>query len=228
MLRPSDKHHPVVGEAFHGGFLPDLGSVSQLQLHLDGTLRGKRRGAAGERPNERRWGWRPGGTGPIASSTGAHGHSRTINTQKGFGGGRVGKTGKAPWQQQKTGPTGEGVGGSRCHRESAGRRPRARCQGRSVLPSAPPHPLPALRRQDHGSKCVRAPRRRREQREAGKAACEEKFPVTPALSQRRRAARGGGPEETRATHSPSRPCLGRRYRRGARCRPPPPPRSPNS
>lgn len=49
VLRPSDKHHPVVGEALYGGFLPDLGSVSQLQLHLDGTLRGKRRGAAGER-----------------------------------------------------------------------------------------------------------------------------------------------------------------------------------
>lgn len=45
MLRPSDKHHPVVGEAFHGGFLPDLGSVSQLQLHLDGTLRGEEAGS---------------------------------------------------------------------------------------------------------------------------------------------------------------------------------------
>lgn len=44
VLGPSDKHHPVVGEALHRGFLPDLGSVPQLQLHLDGALR---RGEAG-------------------------------------------------------------------------------------------------------------------------------------------------------------------------------------
>lgn len=49
----SDKHHPVVGEAFHCGFLPDLGSVPQLQLHLNGALWGERRGAAGEGPRKR-------------------------------------------------------------------------------------------------------------------------------------------------------------------------------
>lgn len=30
VLRSSDKHHPVVGEAFHGGFLSELGTVTKL------------------------------------------------------------------------------------------------------------------------------------------------------------------------------------------------------
>lgn len=30
VLWSSDKHHPVVGEAFHGGFLSDLGTMTKL------------------------------------------------------------------------------------------------------------------------------------------------------------------------------------------------------
>lgn len=30
VLRSSDKHHPVVGEAFHSGFLSELGTVTKL------------------------------------------------------------------------------------------------------------------------------------------------------------------------------------------------------
>lgn len=39
VLRAAHEHHPVVGEALHGGFFPHLGAVPQLQLHLHGTLR---------------------------------------------------------------------------------------------------------------------------------------------------------------------------------------------
>lgn len=39
VLRAAHEHHPVVGEALHCGFLPHLGAVPQLQLHLHGTLR---------------------------------------------------------------------------------------------------------------------------------------------------------------------------------------------
>lgn len=38
VLGSSNKHHPVVGKPLHGGFLPNLGSVPQLQFHLNGTL----------------------------------------------------------------------------------------------------------------------------------------------------------------------------------------------
>lgn len=38
VLRTADKHHPVMGEAFHRDFLPHLGTVTEFQLHLDGTL----------------------------------------------------------------------------------------------------------------------------------------------------------------------------------------------
>lgn len=38
-LWPSDKHHPVMGEAFCCHFLPQLGSVAQLQLHLHCALK---------------------------------------------------------------------------------------------------------------------------------------------------------------------------------------------
>lgn len=38
VLRPADKHHPVVCEALSGGFLPDLSAVPELQLHLNSTL----------------------------------------------------------------------------------------------------------------------------------------------------------------------------------------------
>lgn len=30
VLWSSDKHHPVVGEALHGGFLSDLGTMTKL------------------------------------------------------------------------------------------------------------------------------------------------------------------------------------------------------
>lgn len=52
VLGPADEHHPVVGEALHGGFLPDLGSVPQLQLHLNGARAGHAWGAgsAGRSP----------------------------------------------------------------------------------------------------------------------------------------------------------------------------------
>lgn len=30
VLWSPDKHHPVVGEAFHGGFLSDLGTMTKL------------------------------------------------------------------------------------------------------------------------------------------------------------------------------------------------------
>lgn len=39
VLRTAHEHHPVVGEALHGGLFPHLGAVPQLQLHLHGTLR---------------------------------------------------------------------------------------------------------------------------------------------------------------------------------------------
>lgn len=39
VLRTPNKHHPVVGEALHRGFLPHLGAVTEFQLHLDRTLR---------------------------------------------------------------------------------------------------------------------------------------------------------------------------------------------
>lgn len=39
-LWPSDKNHPVVGEAFRRHFLPQLSSVAQLQLHLHCALNG--------------------------------------------------------------------------------------------------------------------------------------------------------------------------------------------
>lgn len=58
VLGPADEHHPVVGEALHGGFLPNLGSVPQLQLHLNGALRGeaaggqRRAGGRGRAPRE--------------------------------------------------------------------------------------------------------------------------------------------------------------------------------
>lgn len=39
-LWPSDKNHPVVGEAFRCHFLPKLSSVAQLQLHLHRALNG--------------------------------------------------------------------------------------------------------------------------------------------------------------------------------------------
>lgn len=39
VLRAAHEHHPVVGEALHGGFFPHLGAVPQLELHLHGTLR---------------------------------------------------------------------------------------------------------------------------------------------------------------------------------------------
>lgn len=42
VLRAAHEHHPVVGEALHGGFFPHLGAVPQLQLHLHGTLRAAR------------------------------------------------------------------------------------------------------------------------------------------------------------------------------------------
>lgn len=42
-LWPSDKHHPVVGEAFRCHFLPQLSSVAQLQLHLHRALNRDRR-----------------------------------------------------------------------------------------------------------------------------------------------------------------------------------------
>lgn len=38
VLRTADKHHPVMGEALHRGFLPHLGTVTEFELHLDGTL----------------------------------------------------------------------------------------------------------------------------------------------------------------------------------------------
>lgn len=157
VLRPSDKHHPVVGEALHGGFLPDLGSVSQLQLHLDGTLRGKRRGAAGERPSKRRWGWRPGGTERTAGGAGTHGHSRTINTAGRIWWMRAGKPARHRCNNKKTAPQARACDSSGCHRQSAGWPPGARCQGRSALPGAPRRSLPALRRRrDRGSLRVRA------------------------------------------------------------------------
>lgn len=39
-LWPSDKNHPVVGEAFRCHFLSQLSSVAQLQLHLHCALKG--------------------------------------------------------------------------------------------------------------------------------------------------------------------------------------------
>lgn len=30
VLWSSDKHHPVVGKAFHSGFLPDLGTMTKF------------------------------------------------------------------------------------------------------------------------------------------------------------------------------------------------------
>lgn len=39
VLGSADKHHPVVREALGGGFLPDLGTVTELQPHLDSSLR---------------------------------------------------------------------------------------------------------------------------------------------------------------------------------------------
>lgn len=54
VLRPAHEHHPVVGEAFHGGFFPHLGAVPQLQLHLHGTLRaGGRRDSREQQEGDR-------------------------------------------------------------------------------------------------------------------------------------------------------------------------------
>lgn len=92
VLGPSDEHHPVVGEALHGGFLPDLGPVPQLQLHLDGALPGERQKAAGERPRKRSWAGGTGGTCPTASGGETHGHNGTVSPAKGT------KTEKAPPQ----------------------------------------------------------------------------------------------------------------------------------
>lgn len=38
LLRAADKHHPVMSEALGGGLLPQLGSVPQLQFHLNCAL----------------------------------------------------------------------------------------------------------------------------------------------------------------------------------------------
>jgi len=39
VLWSADKHHPVVRKTFHGGFLSDLGTMTEFQLHLNGTLK---------------------------------------------------------------------------------------------------------------------------------------------------------------------------------------------
>lgn len=80
VLGASDEHHPVMGEALHGGFLPDLGPVPQLQLHLDGALRGERRGVPGERPRKRSWSRK---NRPIAGGGGTRTKNGTINSAKG-------------------------------------------------------------------------------------------------------------------------------------------------
>lgn len=38
VLWSSNKHHPIMGEAFHSRFLPDLGTMTKFQFHLDCTL----------------------------------------------------------------------------------------------------------------------------------------------------------------------------------------------
>lgn len=38
VLRAPDEHDPVVREAFHGGFLSELGAVAEFEFHLDGAL----------------------------------------------------------------------------------------------------------------------------------------------------------------------------------------------
>lgn len=38
VLWSSHKHHPVVGEPFHRGFLSDLGTMTKFQFHLHSTL----------------------------------------------------------------------------------------------------------------------------------------------------------------------------------------------
>lgn len=54
VLRTAHEHHPVVGEALHGGFFPHLGAVPQLQLHLHGTLRaGGRRDSREQQEGDR-------------------------------------------------------------------------------------------------------------------------------------------------------------------------------
>lgn len=54
VLRAAHEHHPVVGEALHCGFLPHLGAVPQLQLHLHGTLRaGGRRDSREQQEGDR-------------------------------------------------------------------------------------------------------------------------------------------------------------------------------
>lgn len=58
VLRAAHEHHPIVGEALHGGFLPHLGAVPQLQLHLHGTLRAGRGRRDGQPVNNNRKGGR--------------------------------------------------------------------------------------------------------------------------------------------------------------------------
>lgn len=38
LFRVTHKHHPIMGEALHGGLLPYLCMVPHLQLHLQGML----------------------------------------------------------------------------------------------------------------------------------------------------------------------------------------------
>lgn len=60
-LWASNKHHPVMGEALRRGLLPQLGTVTQLQLHLDRALVGggvkcqheREPGRGGEQPAQK-------------------------------------------------------------------------------------------------------------------------------------------------------------------------------
>lgn len=38
VLWSSNKHHPIMGEALHSRFLPDLSTMTKFQFHLDCTL----------------------------------------------------------------------------------------------------------------------------------------------------------------------------------------------
>lgn len=47
LLRSTHEDHPVVGEALGSGLLSQLGTMPQLQLHLDRTLERKRKVGGG-------------------------------------------------------------------------------------------------------------------------------------------------------------------------------------
>ena len=38
VLWSSDKHHPVVGKAFHCGFLSELGTMTEFEFYLNSPL----------------------------------------------------------------------------------------------------------------------------------------------------------------------------------------------